>query len=99
MKKKPYVLSLKLSGGTLPIVYKSNEDLNNKIYILILEYYSGGLYNKVSIKLEDDIFSITKESFDFINASENIADLENRLSNLENNGTIAENIKWTEVVE
>lgn len=99
LKKKPYVLSLKLSGGTLPIVYKLNEDPINKIYILALEYYYRGIYNKVSIKSENDLFSITKESFDLINISENITDLEKRISDLESNGTSAESIKWTEVIE
>lgn len=99
LKKKPYVLSLKLSGGTLPIVSKSNEDLSNKIYTLALEYYYNGFYNKASIKLENDLFSITKKSFDLINISESVTDLEERVSSLETNGASAENIKWTEVIE
>ena len=99
LKKKPYVLSLKLSGGTLPIVHKSSEDLNNKIYIFTLEYYFNGFYNKVNIKLENDLFSITKESFDLINVGNNITNLEERINALENNGIPSESIKWTEVIE
>lgn len=99
IKKKPYILSLILPGGTLPLISKSSEDVSNKLYILTLEYYYNGYYNKAEIKLENDLFSITKNSINLIYVGETVADLKERVSILENSGVQVEGIKWTDVIE
>ena len=100
LNKKPYVSSLKLEHGVLPITATAKETSGTE-YVLNLEYYLGGEYIQVEIKLESDIFSITKKSLDFINISSDISDLEERITVLENTGvgTAAESILWTNVIE
>ena len=101
LKRKPYTLSLSLPGGTIPLNSRSSEDSEKKEYILYIDYYYDGMYNKIIIKLKDDIFSITRDSIDISKISKGFSEITERLDIIEGGeeGITAVNIKWTDVIE
>lgn len=96
--RKPYIVSLMIENGTIP-VSTAPKEISNKEFILKINYYEEGVYIQILIKLENDIFSITKESVDLLKITEEVNDISDRLEELENSVGIAEEIRWTNVIE